>query len=114
MFKSKLKIVAFLISVLVLTFVFGYFIFAWTDPISSPPDDNVDTPINVGTTPQAKAGRITATEFYDYNNPAYYVNPASQSVLSEIKIGNFRIEPNSVGTELRIFNPNGDLILILD
>jgi len=113
MFKSKLKSIAFLISILVLTFTFGYFIFAWTEPSSSPPGGNVPTPINVGITPQAKAGRISATEFYDYNNPSYYVDPAGQSVLYKIKIGNFRFEPISA-TELGIYDSIGNLILILD
>jgi hypothetical protein len=113
MFKSKLKPVAFLISILILSFVVGYLVFAWTEPASPPPDGNVDTPINVGTTPQAKAGRISATEFYDYNNPSYYVNPAGQSVLSDMKIGNFRFYPISA-TELGIYDSGGNLILILD
>ena len=114
MFKPKLKVIAFLMSALVLTFVFGYFIFAsWTPPTDSPPDGNVDKPINVGTTPQAKAGRISATEFYDYNNPAYYVNPAGQSQFCNIKIGNFRFSPYS-STELGIYNSSDELILILD
>ena len=113
MFKPKLKPVAFLISILILSFAFGYFIFAWTEPSSSPPAGNVPTPINVGTTPQAKAGRISATEFYDYNNPSYYVNPFGQSVLSDIKIGNFRFYPISA-SQLGIYDSGGNLILILD
>lgn len=114
MFKSKLKSFAFLIGVLILTLVSGYFIFAaWTEPGSPPPDGNVSTPINVGIDPQAKAGRISATEFYDYNDPSYYVNPASQSVLSKIKIGNFRFEP-VLANQLGIYDSAGNLILILE
>jgi len=114
MFKPKLKSLAFLISVFVLTLISGYFIFAaWTEPASPPPDGNVSAPINIGTTPQAKAGRISATEFYDYNNPAYYVNPAGQSLFSNIKIGNFRFNPISA-TELGVYNSAGNLILIFD
>lgn len=114
MFKPKLKFIAFLISILVLSFVVGYFVFAvWTEPAGPPPTGNVDPPINVGTTPQAKAGRISATEFYDYNNPSYYVNPAGQSVLSDLKIGNFRFYPISA-TELGVYDSNGELILIFD
>jgi hypothetical protein len=113
MFKPKLKVIAFLMSALVLTFVFGYFIFAWDVPSSSPPVPNASRPINVGTTPQAKAGRISATEFYDYDNPAYYVNPAGPSRFSDIKIGDFRFSPISA-TELGIYNSLGERILILD
>lgn len=113
MFKPKLKFVAFLISIFILTLAFGYFIFAWSEPTSPPPDGNVSAPINVGTTPQAKAGRISATEFYDYNDPGYYVNPAGQSVFSDMKIGNFRFYPVSA-TELGVYDSNGELILILD
>ena len=113
MFKPKLKVIAFLMSALVLTFVFGYFILAWDVPSSSPPVPNASKPINVGTTPQAKAGRISATEFYDYDNPAYYVNPAGQSQFSNMKIGNFRFSPYS-STELGVYNSSDELILILD
>ena len=134
MFKPKLKSLAFLISVFVLTLVSGYFIFAaWTEPTGPAPTLNVDPPINVGTDPQAKAARISATEFYDYNDPDYFVNPSGWSALSGnlgigikiptekldvqgggVKIGNFRIKPTILGTELWIYDSVGNPILILD
>ncbi len=82
MFKQKLKSIAFLSSILILSFASALFILAWTSPAEVPPGGNVDTPINVGTSPQAKAGRISATEFYDYNDNAYYLDPDGQSVLA--------------------------------
>ena len=119
MFKSKLKFITFLVSVVILSFVFGYFVFAvWTEPASSPPDENVPPPINVGTTPQAKGARISAPEFYDNPNSDYYLDPDGQSVLSkvnlsEIKIGNFEFK-EILPTQLGIYDSLGNLILILD
>lgn len=80
------KKISLLVSVIILSFAAAYFIFAWEEPGTLPPGDNVPTPINVGTDPQAKAASIAATEFYDYNNPDYYINPFGQSVFSG-KIG---------------------------
>jgi len=48
-----------LLSIIVFFTIFGYFVLAWTEPISSPPNDNVDTPINVSSIPQTKEGDLT-------------------------------------------------------
>lgn len=63
------------------------YVMAWTAPSASPPDNNVDAPINVGSTAQTKTGSfrsnsdMRATIFYDQNNTGYYTNPASNSWL---------------------------------
>ena len=53
-----LKKLSFFISVFVLSLVVGVFIFAWTEPTSVPPGENVPSPINVGDTAQSKIGRL--------------------------------------------------------
>ncbi|MDD5145468.1 MAG: hypothetical protein PHF44_01275 [Candidatus Pacebacteria bacterium] len=75
---------ALIIGIFLMCFAVTFYIFAWTEPTAPPPGDNVSAPINVGTSPQAKAGRISATEFYDYNDANYYLNPNSQSALKTI------------------------------
>jgi hypothetical protein len=75
------KITALTFGVLVIFFLAAFYVVAWQEPTSAPPEGNVSTPINVGTEPQAKAGRISATEFYDYNDPNYYLNPSGSSNL---------------------------------
>ena len=45
-------------------------------------------PINVGDDDQEKAGRISATEFYDVDDPDYYINPSGASKVSgSVSIG---------------------------
>ncbi|MCD6500658.1 hypothetical protein J7K42_01405 [bacterium] len=52
------KKIAFLLSVLILSFAAGVFIFAWTEPSASPPSGNVSAPVNVGDTEQVKSGKL--------------------------------------------------------
>ena len=85
--NPKLKFVSFLSAVLILSFAALYFIFAWQEPSSNPPGGNVPAPINVGTDAQAKAGRISATEFYDYNDSNYYLNPNGTSNINKLTVG---------------------------
>jgi hypothetical protein len=81
------KITALTFGVLVIFFLAAFYVVAWQEPTQAPPEGNVSTPINVGTDPQAKAGRISATEFYDYNDPNYYLNPSGQSKLQTLCFG---------------------------
>lgn len=59
----KIYIRRFLIFFLIFTFSLTFFIkvFAavWSEPSQDPPGGNIDPPINQGTTPQAKNGRLT-------------------------------------------------------
>jgi hypothetical protein len=80
-------ITALTFGVLVISFAIAFYVVAWQEPTQAPPQGNVDAPINVGTEPQAKAGRISATEFYDYNDPNYYLNPSGQSALNTLCFG---------------------------
>lgn len=79
--QISLKIVALTFGILTAVFLAAFYVVAWQEPSQAPPGGNVATPINVGTAPQAKAGRISATEFYDYNDPSYYLNPSGNSVF---------------------------------
>ncbi len=55
----KTKYLSFIISVFVLTFFVGYLVFAqWQDAPPSPPEDDVDVPLNVSSNPQIKSGGL--------------------------------------------------------
>ena len=64
----KIKPIFFIISILIMSFFVGYFVFAdWqeapsgvtcTDPIGCPPGNNVPTPINQGSVGQTKSGDL--------------------------------------------------------
>jgi len=54
----KEKVFLFL-SIIVCLLMCGYFIFAWSEPESTPPGGNVDTPLNVSSNPQTKTGDLT-------------------------------------------------------
>jgi len=79
---SKTKSLALILGVLIMSFLVGYLIFAWTEPTQAPPAGNVTEPLNRSSNPQDKPARLTFTEFYDYNNTNYYINPDGQSVLA--------------------------------
>lgn len=86
--SPTLKKTSFFLSVFVFSLSFGWLLQAWTGPTSAPPGANVPQPINVSSTDQHKAGRLSATEFYDANDPDFYINPSGASKISgELRIG---------------------------
>ncbi len=85
---NHFKKISLTLSLFILALCFGFLIQAWTGPTSAPPGDNLPRPINVGTDDQEKAGRISATEFYDADDPDYYINPSGASKVSgSVSIG---------------------------
>jgi len=91
------KSIALTFGVLVLCFVIGFIVFAWTEPSVAPPGGNVPTPLNVGSIEQWKEGElgigstplfdinpggIAASAFYDIDNNSWYIDPAGNSVFS--------------------------------
>ena len=81
MFKLRFQSLAFVLSLVILAGFFGY-LRAWTGPTSSPPGSNAPSPVNIGTSDQEKAGRLSATEFYDADNSSFYINPSGDSKVS--------------------------------
>ena len=81
MFKFHFQSFSLFLSVFILITFFG-FLFAWTGPTSLPPGSNIPSPINLGTSDQSKAGRLSATEFYDTDNSSFYINPSGDSMIS--------------------------------
>ena len=87
--KISPKITALTFGVLIVCFGIAFYIVAWQEPTATPPGGNVATPINTGSTAQSKSSRISATEFYDSDNPSYYINPSGDSVISgNLTLGN--------------------------
>jgi len=95
---------SFIFLVVVLSFLTGYFVFAvWSGPLGTPPGSNPDAPLNVSSNPQVKASRLSASEFLDYNNPAFYLMNSdgetkldgSLTIGGKIKDGN-KVDPNDV------------------
>jgi len=64
MSKTKNQLLPLILSVLILSLLTAYWIFAWDEPDSSPPLGNVDTPINIGSTAQTKTGDLTLSGLY--------------------------------------------------
>lgn len=77
----KKNLISLIFGILVICFVIGFYILAWTEPTSSPPEGNVAAPLNTSISPQTKGGaltlydRITATGFYDSVFPNYFIDP---------------------------------------
>lgn len=54
------KLIALSFSVLTILFLTAFYVFAvWTEPTAAPPEGNVDAPVDVGASPQRKAGPLT-------------------------------------------------------
>ena len=96
------KIIFLIFSVLVICFGVAFYIIAWQEPSQTAPEGNISTPINTGSLPQSKSGRISATEFYDVNDSNYYLNPDGSSNLSgDLNVGNIVIKKDgSISTNL--------------
>ncbi len=90
-----LKKIALLVSVFTLSFAVSYFVLAWTEPTTGPPGDNVDSPINVGGTAQSKVASISATQFIDADNPAYWIKPSGVGGVSAVFAENVGIGTDS-------------------
>ncbi len=56
----KSKQIVLIISVIIMTFLVGYIVFAstWVEPTASPPADNISAPINTGINRQQKTGAL--------------------------------------------------------
>ncbi|MFH1423455.1 MAG: hypothetical protein ABIG29_00675 [Candidatus Nealsonbacteria bacterium] len=52
------KIVALAFGILVISFAVAFYVVAWTEPTSSPPLDNVATPLNISSAGQIKTGNL--------------------------------------------------------
>ena len=84
MFNFNIKSLALILSLLIISSFGGWAIYAWTGPTSAPPGSNAPQPLNIGTTDQDKAARISAVEFYDADNSSFYINPSGNSSISGI------------------------------
>jgi hypothetical protein len=56
--KKASKNIALCLGVLIMSFLIGYLVFAWTEPTAAPPGYNVSAPINVGSGGQRKTGAL--------------------------------------------------------
>lgn len=109
MSKLKIKSTALILGVLVMSLVVGYVVFAWDEPLSSPPtcntgDPGCDPPLNTGPGDQTKAGSLTFSSFVDGDGDHYYVDPASAGdsaiFLGEVGIG--LTDPNTPQYDLHV------------
>jgi len=78
-----IKKISFILSVLTISLTVGYILAAWIEPNVSPPDGNVDAPINTGDTAQGKNADIWATGFRD-STGNYGIWPANASVTNTL------------------------------
>jgi len=106
---AKTKLFALILGVLIMSFLIGYLVLAWTDaPAGTPPTcpagyPGCDAPINVGSTYQQKAGGLGAATFYDYNNNSWWVDPAGGAGgYAALFNGNVGIGTASPGAKLDV------------
>lgn len=70
----------------------GRLVFAWVEPTAAPPSGNVEAPVNEGDLPQTKTGAfgastIGASTYYDKENGSFYVDPDTNTYLTNLSIG---------------------------
>jgi len=121
----KSKKIALMISVIIMTFLVGYIVFAWVEPSASPPAGNVDAPINIGDITQKKTGAlnigpnstvipngyIAATRYCSNTEPwalpetpcDYYVDPYNLGISAKFR-GNVGIGTTNPSTLLHVLS----------
>jgi hypothetical protein len=106
--SSLFRSSSFLFLVVTLSLLTGYFVFAvWSGPPGTPPDPNTDPPLNVSTNPQVKMARLSASEFLDYTNAAFYLmNSDGETKLNgSLAIGGKIKDSNKVAPDDVIYDP---------
>ena len=58
-----IQYIVLIVSVAVMSLAVSYFVFAWTAPTKTPPGDNVEPPVNVGSVDQVKTGGLSVGAF---------------------------------------------------
>lgn len=91
------KIVSLTFSILVICFAIGFYIFAWTEPSSSPPAGNVDAPINVGGTTQYKSGAFGVGGLFETDDETHLAIDGGN-----VGIGTTDPSMGSDGTQLKL------------
>jgi len=56
---NKNNTLPLILSVLILSFLTAYWIFAWTEPSAAPPASNISGPLDTSATAQTKSGDLT-------------------------------------------------------
>lgn len=106
MSKIKNQLLPLILSVLILSFLTAYWIFAWDEPDLDPPLGNIATPINTGSTAQTKSGALTITKLTaDSDSNDKIMLQGTQTAPHTIWLG------NSKGVRFWD-NINGELMLI--
>ena len=105
---SIFKQIAFILAVVILSFLVGYAIsLAWTEPTEAPPGNNVSAPVNISTTAQTKQGALqinadfTANRMLDTSDNSYYIDPANTGYAGLFS-GNVGIGTTSPQTKLDV------------
>ena len=98
------KLISISFGVLILTVFLGFYIFAWTEPSQAPPGGNILAPLNVGPLGQVKEGGLIL------NTGGA---PVGLIVNQTMELNLFNFSPISP-TELGIYDPAGNLIIIFD
>ncbi len=93
------KIVPLTLGVLVMSFLVSAIVMAtWTEPSSAPPGSNVDAPLNVGTDPQTKQGKLT-------------ISASGGDAMAIKNGGDIRIyTPDNSGSALLYVDNDGEII----
>ena len=96
--KDISKTFALCLGVLIMSFLVGYLVLAWTEPTAAPPGENVYAPINVGPDGQTKEGGILVA------------NNSGVTYGLIVRYGSVGIGTTSPGAKLEVYG-GGDILL---
>jgi len=69
--KISFKLIALIFFSLAIFFLTAFYLYAWTEPSTSPPGGNVTTPLNVSGTAQIKSGPLQVNGFRNIGNSIF-------------------------------------------
>lgn len=89
----KKNLIGLIFGILVICFVIGFYIFAWTEPTSLPPGGNVSVPLNTSLSSQNKAGDLTVVNLnaatFRETGTDYLIDPGGALGQASIKVKNY-------------------------
>ena len=103
---SKIKSLSVLFGVLIMSLVISCLVLAWQEPPTSPPNENIKAPINVGDSQQWKqgglgigtkvtdlsSGQMAASLLYDRDALSFFIDPSNTN-LSAYLAGGLKFQP---------------------
>ena len=108
--KISSKLVSLIFTILVICFVVGFYVFAYTEPTANPPVGNVFVPLNVSSSPQVKVGGLvlnTGGATYGLAVDQGNVGIGTTTPSTKLQVAEGDVYISTAGNGLILKSPNG-------